>query len=243
MPTSTSTHEESSTAKPKEPFTPTPTGGNPTVDPQRRRGPGRPGADDPLAHVSTRDHILSNAITQFRHRGFASVSLNDIARGAGLTKASLYYHFHSKEELFTQALVGLLHRVASAVEAVVDQPAPLRDRLVALAADRLESVATGRDTESLLREAEPTLPPELYRSIRSAQQRVTALLVRTMARGIAEGELVDQDPVFLAHAFVALMAMVGARGEGGELLFPCNRATADRLVAFFLHGAGVPRET
>lgn len=208
--------------------------------PVHRRGPGRPGADDPLAHISTRDHILANAMTQFRQRGFASVSLNDIARGAGLTKASLYYHFHSKEELFAQALVALLHRVESAIRTVIDQPLPLRERLVALAADRLQSAATDRDTESLLREAEPTLPPELYRSIRTAQHRVTSLLVQAMAQGVATGEL-REDPVFLAHAFTALVATVNARGESGDLLFPSDRQTAQRLVDSFLHGARGPR--
>ena len=40
------------------------------------------------------------AIECFNRYGYYSVSLNQIAQAAGITKAGLYYHYNSKKELF-----------------------------------------------------------------------------------------------------------------------------------------------
>lgn len=54
-----------------------------------------------------RDRILAAAGLLFAKRGYASVSVREIADAAGIQGGSLYYHFPSKRELF----IGV-HRVA-----------------------------------------------------------------------------------------------------------------------------------
>jgi AcrR family transcriptional regulator len=48
---------------------------------------------------SRRDEILRRAAHLFLERGFEIVSLVDVARACGTSKAGLYYHFNSKQEL------------------------------------------------------------------------------------------------------------------------------------------------
>jgi AcrR family transcriptional regulator len=48
----------------------------------------------------TRDRILAAALDLFIEQGYEKTSLREIAEQVGVTKAALYYHFASKEEIF-----------------------------------------------------------------------------------------------------------------------------------------------
>ena len=51
---------------------------------------------------ATRASILEAAEREFVDRGFAGVSMSDIARGAGVTKSLIHHHFGSKEDLWNE---------------------------------------------------------------------------------------------------------------------------------------------
>lgn len=63
------------------------------ADPSVQRGSGQ-----------TRERILDEAEMLFADRGFAGTSVRDIASGTGLTPASLYNHFPSKDALYRAVL-------------------------------------------------------------------------------------------------------------------------------------------
>jgi AcrR family transcriptional regulator len=49
---------------------------------------------------TTRDRILAIALDLFVEKGYENTSLRDIAEALGFTKAAIYYHFRSKEDIF-----------------------------------------------------------------------------------------------------------------------------------------------
>jgi AcrR family transcriptional regulator len=59
---------------------------------------------------STRDRILEVALDLFTEQGFDKTSLREISEGVGVTKAALYYHFRSKEEILS-SLVERVHGI------------------------------------------------------------------------------------------------------------------------------------
>jgi AcrR family transcriptional regulator len=63
------------------------------------------GASEPK---STRERILDAALDLFIEKGFDKTSLREIAEQLGVTKAALYYHFASKEDIL-MALHMRLH--------------------------------------------------------------------------------------------------------------------------------------
>jgi TetR/AcrR family transcriptional regulator len=47
-----------------------------------------------------REQILQTAFDLFSHKGFSGTTTKDIARGAGVSEATVFKHFSSKEELY-----------------------------------------------------------------------------------------------------------------------------------------------
>lgn len=61
------------------------------------------------------DQIMDIAARQFRARGYAAVSLRDIATEAGMRTPSLYYHFPSKDDL----VIAVMNRGIAVVREAV----------------------------------------------------------------------------------------------------------------------------
>jgi AcrR family transcriptional regulator len=115
---------------------------------------------DPVAITSrgarSRQAIVTGAAELFAERGFAHVSVNDVAERVGLTKGAFYFHFATKEQLaqavcasYHEWLVDLQRRVAE------QEPEPLRRipqvLLEAALAYRRDPIARG--TTRLLEES------------------------------------------------------------------------------------------
>jgi AcrR family transcriptional regulator len=58
----------------------------------------------PAHRPSRRRQIIEAATKSFSRDGYVEARVEDIARAAGVAPTAIYYHFGSKEELFTQAL-------------------------------------------------------------------------------------------------------------------------------------------
>jgi len=58
----------------------------------------RPDPNGPKVQAK-RDQILDAAVAAFRKKGYAGTSIEDISRQLHLTKGSLYYYFHDKEDI------------------------------------------------------------------------------------------------------------------------------------------------
>lgn len=66
-------------------------------------------SNTPQKILTTEAQILEAAQRQFAHYGFSKVTMDEIAQDAGMGKASLYYYFPTKENLF-QAVIVHEHR-------------------------------------------------------------------------------------------------------------------------------------
>lgn len=74
-------------------------------------GAGRASADAPgvaprrrLTSEQRRQRVVEAAVAVFAERGYSGASVLDVARRAGITKATLYDHFPSKREMYLAVL-------------------------------------------------------------------------------------------------------------------------------------------
>lgn len=95
----------------------------------RSESSGATHADDASARA---DQIADAALRLFARYGYKRSSMDDIAREAGLAKATLYLHFKGKDDVF-RAMVGLLaRRVEARCREVMAMEAPFAGKLRAL---------------------------------------------------------------------------------------------------------------
>lgn len=66
--------------------------------------------------MSTRERIRQVALNLFTDQGYEATSLREIAERLGVTKAALYYHFRTKDEI----VQSLLHDQAAALDALIE---------------------------------------------------------------------------------------------------------------------------
>jgi len=70
----------------------------------------------------TRQRILDTALDLFIEQGYDKASLREIAERVGVTKAALYYHFASKEEIFRTLMQPIVDLQGQAMALLQERP-------------------------------------------------------------------------------------------------------------------------
>jgi TetR/AcrR family transcriptional regulator len=76
-----------------------------------------------------KEEILDVATSLFAERGYDGASMNDVAERVGMRKASLFYHFATKDALYEAVLDGLVERLATPLSAVYAAAGSFVERL------------------------------------------------------------------------------------------------------------------
>ncbi|SCG73327.1 TetR/AcrR family transcriptional regulator [Micromonospora humi] len=76
----------------------------------------------------TRQRIQAVALELFTEQGYEKTSLREIAERLNVTKAALYYHFKSKDEIVSSFADDRLRRMDELIAWAAEQPATLATR-------------------------------------------------------------------------------------------------------------------
>jgi TetR/AcrR family transcriptional repressor of nem operon len=89
-------------------------------------------AKTPAPAAPSRQRLLDAALHEFRSRGYAATTVDDLCRAAGVGKGSFFHHFPSKEALALEA-VNHWNAMTGALfaQAPYHAPADPRDRVLA----------------------------------------------------------------------------------------------------------------
>ncbi|HEY1695665.1 MAG TPA: TetR/AcrR family transcriptional regulator [Polyangiaceae bacterium] len=79
-----------------------------------------------------KEEILDVATCLFAERGYEGTSMNDVAERVGMRKASLFYHFATKDALYEAVLDRLVASLQTALDAVYTSSGTYPDRLDAV---------------------------------------------------------------------------------------------------------------
>lgn len=202
-----------------------------TKDARSTRPPGRPkaGADQASAY----NNILLTASRLFMEHGYEAVSLQQIASLCQVTKASIYYHFSSKPELFTIAITRMMAMGMKQTTLRLDEPGTLQERLVNVAAAKMRHAHV--DTETMMREAETYLNAEQLAQIRDAEKQIFDVLATHFQREMDLGYFRKANSMLLAQAFTSLLML--ANREDVRHMHSTITELAEELVELFMNGA------
>jgi AcrR family transcriptional regulator len=76
----------------------------------------------------TREKIQAVAVELFAEHGYEKTSLREIAERLEVTKAALYYHFNTKEDIVVSLFDDLIAKVDAIIDWAMDQPRTLETR-------------------------------------------------------------------------------------------------------------------
>src|SRR5690348_7107116 len=175
------------------------------------RRPGRPTNDAPVAEVRTRTLILTAARRLFMQRGFADVAVGEVARAAGVTKPTLYYHFGDKEGLYADVLCDMMQEVGGYIRSVTEANATARQRLEDLTAGYFQYADA--TMEPVLRDATELLGESHGRRVHETYAReMLAPIAQLMRDGMRLGEIAEGNADFLVRAWFGLLDAFTAQG-------------------------------
>ncbi len=152
------------------------------------------------------DQVIAGASTVFLRDGFEGASVDDIARAAGVSKATLYSYFPDKKLLFAEVASEQCRQQSDKILAKVDGHQPLSEVLMIIGCSLLEFFysETGlRMFRVVLGEAErfPELGKEFYHSGPGYGRGVIAQLLQEANE---RGETNIEDVDFAASQFLEL---------------------------------------
>ncbi len=171
-----------------------------------------------LRRRSTREALRDAALKSFAHKGFANVTVTELAREAGVTERTFFRHFPTKESVLFQDYETQLEWLA---EALAQRPAsePLFDAVLA-------SVAAFPHDLEVVRQA-ATARAELIsadrianhlRVVQSSFAQVLTEFVRNRNPGVANVDLVAEVAgSALAAGLVVAVENWGRDGCAGDL--------------------------
>jgi TetR/AcrR family transcriptional regulator len=138
--------------------------------------------------LSTRDAVFTAAATLISSRGFDGVSMDDIAREAGVNKAMIYYHFADKLTLYRSIVAEGLSTMSATVASIAaspDDPATKLDRFIE-AFVRMTETRPWMPAMMLREIAEgvPRLDPDTMAHMRGVVGGFAAILADGQARGV-----------------------------------------------------------
>lgn len=176
-----------------------------------------------------REQLLDAALLVIVRDGYEAVSIETIAKEAGVTRPVVYGVFADLRDLLTTLLdrqqARALTQLAEVLPAQPDLSDP--DALVAETARRMiEAVRADPMTWQPILLAPSGMPEQVRARIDADRENITTQIAGLLELGLAVRGGPDLDPEVIAHAIVAVLEHFGR-----ILLTDPDRFSTDRLVA------------
>jgi len=180
--------------------TTSPTG--PGERPEPGPGPG------PAEEASTRERILDIALELFTERGYEKTSLRQIAERLGFSKAAIYYHFASKEDILFELHLRV-HEFGRGALSEID-PTEMSPAAWLALLDQLIAQILGHRALFVLHERNRAALDELHRERHDASHEDLDVLFRQL---LANPGIAARDRVRLACTVGAVMGALVLTGD------------------------------
>ncbi len=190
-------------------------------------------ADSVAEHVAQQEAaVFDAALRLFAERGYASVTLADVAAEVGLARSSLYRYFPDKAHILLRWFRTELPAQVERATALLGGDGPARARIEAWVEDQLD-YARQPEHELIvaLAEAVGDLGPEERAELADSHRRVLAPL----DAALAEAGLADAgERSAVADLIGGLVIAAGGREARRGAVDPAVRAEVRRAVAALL---------
>jgi AcrR family transcriptional regulator len=160
--------------------------------------------------------------------------MQQIAGSAGVTKATLYHHFRDKEDLFFEVMragfLGSQEKLASTIE----EGQTLREQMVAFASYLFS--AERADLNRLFLDLHQHVNADRQAEFWQTFPRPWSYLEKSIAAGIAAGDIAPGDPVIIARVcYSAFVGQMQIARFHNSIPYP-DAALAGQITDMLLNG-------
>ncbi len=167
----------------------------------------------------TRRRLLTVARELFAQRGYAAVSLEEIAHAAGVTKGAVYHSFQSKAELFRQVVEQVQGEVAARVEAAANRESDPWEQLLSGCRTFLAVSCDRSVAQIMLIDGPAVLGWNAWRAIdeASSARQLTEVLTVLVDKGLVVNQPVEPLARLLSGAMNEAALWLARSGRSEDL--------------------------
>ncbi len=153
---------------------------------------------------NTRAKLLASALKQFAARGYEATSVDDICRGADVSKGAFYHHFESKQALFLDLMNSWLSAIDTGLSELEKSTVP--ETLVAMTELLPGILAVARDQLPMYLEfwLQASRDPKVWQASIEPYRHFREYFARLIAEGTAEGTLRKVDPNLAGQVILSM---------------------------------------
>ncbi len=176
-----------------------------------------------------RAQIIDATFFSIALKGYSSITMQDIADSAGVSKGVIHYYFKNKEELFISVLEQLIHELDEFTTARLAEAESPLERLQAMIAAVFEKCVENKKFHTVVLDfwAHATKHPALRHASASQAARYRHLIAKILQDGIATGDFrKDVDTNLVASALLGQMQGLLTQWTLNDQAFDLMEATA-----------------
>ena len=149
--------------------------------------------------------ILESACTQFARYGFRKATVEDIARGAGLKKPSVYYYFKSKNEIIRAVVSRESRELLTRMERAAAEKTAIGEKLEAFFRARYRYFKEKKRLGTITLDEIDEMRLLLMDARRAFFEQEIEALSKLLEHGVAAGEIEIDNPRLCALVTVAAL--------------------------------------
>jgi AcrR family transcriptional regulator len=188
--------------------------------PETNQPPRRTGRDN-----GTREDILATAVRTFSSKGYANVSLQEIAADMGITKAAIYYYFRRKEEILGEALERAGATLMERVREETGRQGDAEEKLHAVIRAHVSHVLAHRQLYSVYFSDISQLDPKRREKILDEERWYARTVTALIESGIADGRFRE------VNARTMTLSILGMLNSTIRWFQPAHGLSHDALAA------------
>jgi AcrR family transcriptional regulator len=182
---------------------------------------------------SRKARILDGALNVFQKQGIEKATMDEIAREAGFGKATLYYYYSSKEEIFSSILEAGWTKIWERIEPAIHDHNNSKKTFLKLLTIIAKLVNENRVLYEFLFSAPHSMPEMLNpkQPWKNYQNRMYSVLQGLIEDGISENQFPNVEPKLLLKGLGGLFHGVLFLGNQNE---PITNAAIEKFFTQFL---------
>jgi AcrR family transcriptional regulator len=191
--------------------------------------------------AAMKDTIIAVAIDLFFKKGYFATSISEIARGCGIQKASIYYHFPCKEDLLLAIMEATMADLMDGLEAGVGAAADIEGKMRAAVRNHIH-FHLERQQETFIASCELRgLSAKNFEAMVARRDAYERMFQSLICAGINDGVFAQNDVKVLSYAILTLCTAGATWYRSG------GRLAVDDIVAiyetFVINGLKHSRQT